>query len=78
MPSAEKENPFGSLQTLFWYYLLRAEVIVLSSLLLIVLIVKLFNKNDKGDHLFAAYISLAVYLTSFQVIKNSGFSNKLH
>jgi AraC-like DNA-binding protein len=53
--------------------LLRSEVIAAISLLVLVVIVKLLNKNDTGDHLFAAYISLVVYLTSFQVIRNSGF-----
>ncbi len=53
--------------------LLRAEVIVSISLLLFVLIVKLFNRNDTGDHIFAAYISLTVYFTSIRVIRNSGF-----
>ncbi len=53
--------------------LLRSEVIISISLLIIVAIVKLFNRNDTGDHLFAAYISLTVYFTSFRVIQNSGF-----
>jgi len=53
--------------------LLRNEVIVIASIFLLVVIVKLFNKNDTGDHLFAACISLSVYLTSFRLIKNSGF-----
>jgi AraC-like DNA-binding protein len=45
---------------------------VMSSLLLII-VVKLFNRKDTGDHLFAAYISIIIYLTSFRVIGNSGF-----
>lgn len=53
--------------------LLRAEVIVSISLVALVLIVKLFNRNDTGDHLFAAYISLTVYFTSIRVMRNSGF-----
>jgi len=53
--------------------LLRSEVVVSASLIVLIFIVKLFNKNDTGDHLFAAYISLTVYLTSFRVIRNSGF-----
>jgi YesN/AraC family two-component response regulator len=52
---------------------LRADVVVAISLILLVIIVKLVNRNDTGDHLFAAYISLTVYLTSFRVIRNSGF-----
>ncbi|MBS1681074.1 MAG: AraC family transcriptional regulator [Bacteroidetes bacterium] len=52
---------------------LRTEVLVALSLIALVMIVKIFNKNDTGDHLFATYISLTVYLTSFRVIRNSGF-----
>jgi YesN/AraC family two-component response regulator len=43
------------------------------SAFLIILLVKLFNENDYGDHLLAAYIAVTVYFTSFSVIKNSGF-----
>ncbi|GHN00878.1 hypothetical protein WSM22_23670 [Cytophagales bacterium WSM2-2] len=53
--------------------LLRSEVIVSASLLILIFVVKLLNKNDTGDHLFATYISLTVYLTSFRVIRHSGF-----
>ena len=53
--------------------LLRNEVIVIAGIFLMIIVVKLFNKNDTGDHLFAACISLSVYLTSFRLIKNSGF-----
>jgi AraC-like DNA-binding protein len=53
--------------------LLRNEVIVIAGLFVMIIVVKLLNRNDTGDHLFAACISLSVYLTSFQLIKNSGF-----
>jgi AraC-like DNA-binding protein len=39
----------------------------------LIFIVKLFNEDDLGDHFFAAYISVAIYLMSFQVISQSGF-----
>lgn len=35
--------------------------------------VKLMNKNDTGDHYFAAFGSLMIYATSFSVMRNSGF-----
>jgi AraC-like DNA-binding protein len=52
---------------------LRMGTIQMVSAFLIILLVKLFNKNDYGDHLLAAYIAITVYFTSFSVIKNSGF-----
>lgn len=39
----------------------------------LILVVKYFNPNDTGDHLFAAYICIPVYITSFRVIRESGF-----
>ncbi len=36
-----------------------------------VLVVKLTNLNDTGDHIFAAYISLTVYIATFVLLKNS-------
>jgi YesN/AraC family two-component response regulator len=39
----------------------------------LIVLVKIFNKNDTGDHLFAAYLTIPVYLTSFRVIRQSGF-----
>jgi hypothetical protein len=50
--------------------LLRNEAIVIAALFVMIIIVKLLNRNDTGDHLFAACISLSVYLTSFRLIKN--------
>lgn len=41
-----------------------------------ILIVKLFHQHDTGDHLFAAYITIAIYLTSFRIISHSGFFKK--
>ena len=39
----------------------------------VILIIKFFNEDDTGDHIFAAYISVAVYFTSFSVIRHSVF-----
>ena len=38
-----------------------------------VFIVKFFNIDDTGDHVFAAFISLMIYMISFRVISHSGF-----
>ena len=40
---------------------------------LLILLVKLFHKDDTGDHLFAAFGSLLIYITSFSVMRGSGF-----
>lgn len=41
--------------------------------LVITAVIKLLHKNDTGDHIFAAYLSVVIYLTSFRVMKDSGF-----
>jgi len=40
---------------------------------LLILVIKYFNPNDTGDHIFAAYIAVAIYITSFRVMRQSGF-----
>ncbi len=40
---------------------------------IMILVVKMFYESDTGDHLFAAYIAIMIYLTSFRVIAQSGF-----
>jgi AraC-like DNA-binding protein len=52
---------------------LRSLSLSLLSVALIVLIVKLSNKRDMGDHVFATYIALTIYFTGFSVIINSSF-----
>jgi AraC-like DNA-binding protein len=52
---------------------LRAGILHMTSATLIIFVVKYFNIDDTGDHLFAAYISFTIYLTSFNVISHSGF-----
>lgn len=52
---------------------LRLGTIQVVSAFLIILIVKLLNEHDYGDHYLAAYIAITIYFTSFSVIKNSGF-----
>jgi AraC-like DNA-binding protein len=38
-----------------------------------ILIIKYFNPNDTGDHIFSAYIAVIIYMTSFRVMRQSGF-----
>lgn len=52
---------------------LRAGLLQITTFLGLIVVVKLFNKNDTGDHLFAAYLTIPIYLTSFRVIRQSGF-----
>lgn len=52
---------------------LRWEVFLIATASLGILIVKIFHDEDTGDHLFAAYITFSIYLTSFRIIQRSGF-----
>jgi AraC-like DNA-binding protein len=52
---------------------LRWEVFLIGTASLGILIVKVFHNEDTGDHLFAAYITVSIYLTSFRIIQRSGF-----
>jgi AraC-like DNA-binding protein len=40
---------------------------------LMLLVIKYFNPNDSGDHIFAAYIGISIYFVSFRVMQQSGF-----
>lgn len=52
---------------------LRMSIFIIVTLFLIILIVKLTNKNDMGDHIFASYAAITIYFTSFNIIRHSGF-----
>jgi AraC-like DNA-binding protein len=52
---------------------LKAGTLQITFTTLIIVAVKIFNYNDTGDHLFAAYIALIIYLMSFRVMRQSGF-----
>jgi AraC-like DNA-binding protein len=52
---------------------LRRGALVLLSVSVLIVIVKLMNRGDTGDHIFATYVALTVYLTSFSVMRDSGF-----
>lgn len=51
----------------------RVGIIQIISILILIVVVKIFNQDDTGDHLFATYIAVTIYLTSFSVIGQSGF-----
>jgi AraC-like DNA-binding protein len=52
---------------------LRYSLVQTIFVFLLIFLVKLMNYDDTGDHLFAAYISIPIYLISFQIIRQSGF-----
>ena len=47
-------------------------------ILVLILTVKIVYRDDMGDHFFAAYVSIAIYIISFQVITQSGFFERPH
>ncbi|HEY5916879.1 MAG TPA: helix-turn-helix domain-containing protein [Chryseolinea sp.] len=55
---------------------LRWEVFQLLSATVGILVVKLFHKEDTGDHLFAAYITVTIYLGSIRIVRESGFFSR--
>lgn len=57
---------------------LRSGLMQLVAFFVLIVIVKLFNRNDTGDHLFAAYLTIPVYLISFRVIRQSGFFKRVN
>jgi AraC-like DNA-binding protein len=52
---------------------LRAGAIQVVTATIFIFIIKAFYESDTGDHWFAAYISLVIYITSFRVLNQSGF-----
>ncbi|HYC85346.1 MAG TPA: helix-turn-helix domain-containing protein [Chryseosolibacter sp.] len=52
---------------------LRNGTLQIGFITVLVLIIKYFNPNDTGDHIFTAYIGVTVYVTSFRVMRDSGF-----
>ncbi len=52
---------------------MRHGALQLTVFIIMIVAVKIFNKNDTGDHLFAAFGAVLVYATSFSVIRNSDF-----
>lgn len=53
--------------------MLRNKVILTALFLVAIFVVKLFNENDTGDHLFATLGALIIYASSIAVISSSGF-----
>jgi len=70
---------FHSRRESFWVPLsptlktLRNGVVQMAIFAILIVVVKLLNPHDTGDHLFAAFGSLIIYSTSFSVMKGSGF-----
>ena len=56
---------------------LKISVLILLTVSISVLAVKLTNFHDTGDHIFATYIALTIYLLSFSVIANSSVFKEL-
>jgi AraC-like DNA-binding protein len=52
---------------------LKFTLIEIVSVTTILVIVKIFNEADTGDHMIGAYIAVAIYVTSFGVVRQSGF-----
>lgn len=72
----EKASSFWNPET-YALKILRNGVIQIFLFLLLILAVKIFNEEDTGDHLSAAFGALLVYATSFSVIKNSAFFKQI-
>lgn len=72
----EKASSFWNPET-YALKILRNGVIQIFLFLLLLLLVKIFNEEDTGDHLSAAFGALLVYATSFSVIKNSAFFKQI-
>jgi AraC-like DNA-binding protein len=53
--------------------MLRNKVTLTALFLVVIFVVKLFNENDTGDHLFATLGALIIYASSIAVISGSGF-----
>lgn len=52
---------------------LQRGVLEVISIIVLMLVIKMLNENDTGDHWLAAYLAVTIYLTSFSVIGQSGF-----
>lgn len=72
----EKASSFWSPDT-YALKILRNGVVQIFLFLLLILVVKIFNEEDTGDHLSAAFGALLVYAMSFSVIKNSSFFKQI-
>ncbi len=51
----------------------RTGTVQITVTILLTLLVKWLHPNDTGDHIFAAYMAIAIYMTSFRVMRSSGF-----
>jgi AraC-like DNA-binding protein len=55
----------------------RSAMLQVGIVIVLLFVVKIFNRDDMGDHLFAAYTTIPIYLISFQVIRQSGFFKQM-
>lgn len=69
--NAKKESFFKSQHPILKK--IRGGTIQLATTTLLLLIIKIFYESDTGDHWFAAYVGVIIYLTSFRVVSQSGF-----
>jgi AraC-like DNA-binding protein len=51
----------------------KAGTVQIAIAIILTLIIKALHPNDTGDHIFAAYMAVAIYITSFRVMRSSGF-----
>lgn len=72
----EKKSSFWRPET-YTLRVMRDGVFQIATLAISLVLVKIFNKNDTGDHLSAAYGAVLVYVTSFLVIKHSHFFRQI-
>jgi AraC-like DNA-binding protein len=68
----EKKQSFYNPES-YQLKMLRNKVILAAFFFISLLMVKLYNENDTGDHLFAALGALIIYASSISVIGGSGF-----
>jgi AraC-like DNA-binding protein len=52
---------------------LRQGVLQVITATILIVLIKVYNSRDTGDHVVAAYVAVVIYLVSFQVMRQSGF-----
>ncbi len=52
---------------------LRSGMVQSALMVVFIFVIKLVYRDDTGDHFFAAYISVAIYIVSVKVVSQSGF-----
>jgi AraC-like DNA-binding protein len=57
---------------------LRSGVLTMAIATILLVVIKIFNTNDTGDHMPAAYISIVIYALSFKAMRQSGFFRQVN